>query len=319
MTAPVFAAQPYSGIATFGRAPLAMDSTGYDVSIVGIPYDGSVSYRSGTRFGPRAIREQSLLLWGYNNAQSVAPFKTLRIADLGDIDVIPPDIIATHREIERAATKIIATDSKLISLGGDHSISLPLLRAHAKKHGPVALIHFDAHPDTWDSEYPGQKFSHGTPFRRGIEEGLIDTSAYLQIGIRGPTNGPEDYRDAIGLGARMMTFDECQRMGTDAIVSEIQSRIGNRPAYVTLDIDAVDPAFAPGTGTPEVGGFTSYEILKLVRGLRGLNLIGFDLVEVSPPFDPAQITSILAANLVFEFLSLCCPVAPLSNSAGPIC
>ena len=303
-TAPVFAAQPYSGIATFGRCPIASDPHGYDVSIVGIPYDGSVSYRSGTRFGPRAIREQSLLLWGYNNAQAIAPFKTLKVADLGDIDVVPPDIVATHREIERAATGIVAAGTTLISLGGDHSISLPLLRAHAKKHGPLAVIHFDAHPDTWDSEYPGQRYSHGTPFRRAIEESLLDTSAYVQIGIRGPTNGPEDYLDAINLGARMFTQDECQRGGIEAVLNEVRSRIGTRATYVTLDIDAVDPAFAPGTGTPEVGGFSSYEILRLVRGLRGLNLVGFDLVEVSPPFDSANITAILASNLVFEFLSL---------------
>lgn len=304
MNSPVFAAQPYSGIASFGRVPVATDANGFDVSIIGVPYDGSVSYRSGTRFGPRAIREQSLLLWGYNNSQNVAPFKTLKVADMGDIDVVPPDIVATHREIERAANRIITAGSTLISLGGDHSISLPLLRAHARKHGPVAVVHFDAHPDTWDSEYPGQPYSHGTPFRRAIEESLIDTNAYLQIGIRGPTNGPEDYLDAIGFGARMMTLDEIRRVGIQAVISEIQSRVGNRPTYVTLDIDAVDPAFAPGTGTPEVGGLTSYEMLQLIRGLRGLNLVGFDLVEVSPPFDSANITAILAANLVFEFLSL---------------
>ena len=304
MTAPLFAAQPYSGIASFGRVPVVTDTTGYDVSIAGIPYDGSVSYRSGTRFGPRAIREQSLLLWGYNNAQQVAPFKSLKIADVGDFDVIPPDIVATHREIERGATRILATGSKLISIGGDHSVTLPLLRAHASKHGPLAVVHFDAHPDTWDSEYPGQRYSHGTPFRRAIEESLIDTSAYLQIGIRGPTNGPEDYLDAVGLGARMMTFDECRRKGIEAVLSEVHSKVGPRPTYVSLDIDAVDPAFAPGTGTPEVGGFSSYEMLQLVRGLRGLNLVGFDLVEVSPPFDSANITAILGANLVFEFLSL---------------
>ena len=304
MKSPVFAAQPYSGIASFGRCPIVSDPQGYDVSIVGVPYDGSVSYRSGTRFGPRAIREQSLLLWGYNNAQHVAPFKSLKVADLGDIDVVPPDIVATHHEIERAASRMIASGSKLISLGGDHSISLPLLRAHAKKYGPLAVVHFDAHPDTWDSEYPGQRFSHGTPFRRAIEESLIDTSAYFQIGIRGPTNGPEDYLDAKRLGARMVTFDEFRRVGIGAILNEVTSCIGDKPTYVTLDIDAVDPAFAPGTGTPEVGGFSSYEMLQLVRGLRGTNLIGFDLVEVSPPFDSANITSILAANLVFEFLSL---------------
>lgn len=304
MTAPVFAAQPYAGIATFGRVPLVTDSSGFDVSILGIPYDSSVSYRSGTRFGPRAIREQSMLLWGYNNSQEVAPFKQLRIADLGDADIVPPDIRVTHQEIEKKATSIIETGSLLVSIGGDHSISLPLLRSHAKKYGPMAVVHFDAHPDTWDSEYPGQPYSHGTPFRRALEESLIDPDAYVQMGIRGPTNGPEDYEDALKLGARMITFDEFHRVGLDTVLKEIQSRIGDRPTYVTLDIDAVDPAFAPGTGTPEVGGFTSYEILQLVRGLRGLNLKGFDLVEVSPPFDPTGITAILGANLVFEFLSL---------------
>jgi agmatinase len=304
MTSPVFAAQPYSGIASFGRLPVGNAPEDWEVSIVGIPYDGSVSYRSGARFGPRAIREQSLLLWGYNNVQHVAPFKTLKVADLGDIDVVPPDIVATHREIERTASRIVAAGSTMISLGGDHSISLPLLRAHAKKHGPVAVIHFDAHPDTWDSEYPGQPYSHGTPFRRAIEESLIDTDRYVQIGIRGPTNGPEDYEDATRLGARMMTFDDFRRLGVEAVLNEIRSRIGDCPTYLTLDIDAVDPAYAPGTGTPEVGGFTSYEMLQLVRGLRGLNLVGFDLVEVSPPFDSSGITAILAANLAFEFLSL---------------
>lgn len=304
MTNPTFAAQPYSGIASFGRVPIARDSTNCDVAIVGVPYDSSVSYRSGTRFGPRAIREQSMLLWGYNNAQKVAPFKSLRIADLGDIDVVPPDITATHRQIETAAQQIIQTESLLVTLGGDHSITLPLLRAHAKKYGPVAVVHFDAHPDTWDTEYPGQRYSHGTGFRRAIEESLIDPAAYLQIGIRGPTNGPEDYEDAIRFGARMITFDEFRRVGIEIIRDEIRTKVASRPTYVTLDIDAVDPAFAPGTGTPEVGGFSSYEMLQLVRGLYGLNLIGFDLVEVSPQYDTASITSILASNLVFEFLSL---------------
>ena len=313
MTTPVFAAQPYAGIATFGRMPMVNDASGFDVSILGVPYDGSVSYRSGTRFGPRAIREQSLLLWGYNNAQQVSPFKQLRIADLGDTDVIPPDIRATHQEIERKATSIIQTGSLLISIGGDHSISLPLLRSHAKKYGPMAVVHFDAHPDTWDSEYPGQPYSHGTPFRRALEESLVDPAAYVQIGIRGPTNGPEDYEDAIRLGARMITFDEYHRVGVDAVLKEVQTRVGKRPTYVTLDIDAVDPAFAPGTGTPEVGGLTSYEILQLVRGLHGLDLKGFDLVEVSPPFDAAGITSILGANLIFEFLSLLAKKQPFST------
>ena len=304
MTTPIFAAQPYAGIATFGRTPHLTDATGADVAILGVPYDSSTSYRAGTRFGPRAIREQSLLLWGYNNAQHVAPFRALKVVDVGDVDVVPPDILATHRQIELAARRVLEAGAKLVTLGGDHSISLPLLRAHALQHGPMAVVHFDAHPDTWDSEYPNQPYSHGTPFKRAIEEGLIDTSAYLQIGIRGPTNGPQDYTDAIALGARMVTLDEFRRCSLVDVLDEIRKTVGSKPVYVTLDIDVVDPAYAPGTGTPEVGGLTSYEILQLVRGLRGLNTIGFDLVEVSPPYDHSDITSILAANLAFEFLSL---------------
>lgn len=304
MSDPVFAAQPYAGIASFGRVPHTTDVQGVDAVILGVPYDSSTSYRSGARFGPRAIREQSMLLWGYNNAQQVAPFRSLKVIDYGDVDVVPPSITATHLQIELVASKILSSGARLITLGGDHSISLPLLRAHARQHGAVAVVHFDAHPDTWDSEYPGQPYSHGTPFKRAIEEGLIDTSAYFQIGIRGPTNGPQDYIDATNLGARMITLDEFRQRSVADVIQEVRAKVGDRPTYVTLDIDAVDPAFAPGTGTPEVGGLTSYEILQLVRGLRGLKMIGFDLVEVAPPYDPTQITSILAANLVFEFLSL---------------
>jgi agmatinase/guanidinopropionase len=299
-----FDAQPYAGIATFGRRPYTRDLTGVQVVIVGIPYDGSTSYRSGTRFGPRALREQSLLLWGYNNVQGVAPFQKLRIVDYGDIDVVPVDVIATHRAIEQQVGGIVMQGCTVIALGGDHSITLPLLRAQVQKHGPVAVIHFDAHPDTWDREFGDQKYSHGTPFRRAIEEGLIDTQAYLQIGIRGPTAGPQDYIDAVRLGARMITLEEALEKGTAAVVEEIRERVGAKPVYLSLDIDALDPAFAPGTGTPEVGGFSSHQMLQMLRGLRGLNLIGFDLVEVSPPFDHSQITAILGANLVFEYLSL---------------
>ena len=299
-----FSAQPYQGICTFGRRPHTRELSGVDIAILGVPYDSSTSYRSGARFGPRAIREQSLLLWGYNNAQQIAPFEVLNVVDYGDVDVIPVDIVATHQAIERTAATILQSGSRLISLGGDHSISLPLLRAHHKRHGPLAVVHFDAHPDTWDEEYPTFKYSHGTPFRRAIEEGLIDTAAYLQIGIRGPTAGPQDYADARQLGARLITFDEATDLGVRNVLAEIQQRVGPRPVYVTLDIDAVDPAFAPGTGTPEVGGFTSHQMLQLLRGLTGLKLVGADLVEVAPPFDSQNNTAILAANLVFELLSL---------------
>lgn len=299
-----FAAQPYAGIATFARCPHRPTPEPADVAIIGVPYDSSTSYRSGTRFGPRAIREQSLLLWGYNNAQRVNPLKQLKIVDAGDVDVVPVDVLATHQAIEAKAAQWLGAGCRLVTIGGDHSISLPLLRAHHRLHGPMAVVHFDAHPDTWNEEYPGHRYSHGTPFRRALEEGPIDPAAYIQIGIRGPTAGPEDYTDALDLGVRMITRDELAERGIPAVLSEVHDRIGQRPVYLTFDIDAVDPAFAPGTGTPEVGGLTSYEALQLVRGLWGLRLVGADLVEVSPPYDPTQITSILAANLIFEWLSL---------------
>jgi len=295
---------PFVGIGSFGRSAFVADPAGFDAAVLGVPYDSSTSYRSGCRFGPRAIREQSLLLWGYNNAQQVAPFEVLKLCDAGDVHVVPVDIAATHRAIEAAADHVLNSGAHLVSLGGDHSITLPLLRSHAQKYGPVAVVHFDAHPDTWDSEYPGHRHSHGTPFIRAIEEGLIDTTAYVQIGIRGPTGGPQDYANALRLGARMITLDEFRTLTIADVVAEVRQLIGTKRFYLTLDIDCVDPAFAPGTGTPEVGGFTSYEILQLVRGLRNLNLVGCDLVEVSPPYDHAGITAILAANLVFEFLSL---------------
>ncbi|HTI52320.1 MAG TPA: agmatinase [Planctomycetaceae bacterium] len=298
-----FSMQPYQGIATFGRRPHTRDVARVDVAIVGVPYDGATSYRSGARFGPRAIREQSLLLWGYNNALGIAPFEVLQVIDYGDVDVVPVDVIATQRAILATVGSLVSAGVYVLTLGGDHSISLPLLRAHAAHHGPLAVVHLDAHPDTWDVEFGEHRYSHGTPFRRAIEEGLVDTAAYLQVGIRGPTVGPQDYVDARRLGARLITLDEAFDRGIPAVVDEIITRVGARPVYVTVDIDAVDPAFAPGTGTPEVGGFTSHQALQLIRGLADLNVIGGDLVEVSPPYDHAQITAILAANLVFEILS----------------
>ena len=308
-----YAAQPYQGIATFGRRPHTRDVDQADVAIVGVPYDSATSYRSGTRFGPRSIREQSLLLWGFNNALQVAPFEKLRVIDYGDVNVVPVDVVATHRAIEHEVRALLEAGLKVVTLGGDHSISLPLLIAHAGRHGPLAVVHFDAHPDTWDAEFEGHPYSHGTPFRRALEEGLIDPGAYLQVGIRGPTAGPQDYRDAEALGARMVTLDAALERGIPAVIAEIRERVGSRQVYVTLDIDAVDPAFAPGTGTPEVGGFTSHQMLSLLRGLAGLNVIGADLVEVSPPFDHSHITSILAANLAFEILS----VMALGSSPSP--
>lgn len=299
-----FPMQPYQGIPTFGRRRHTREPVQGDVAIVGVPYDGATSYRSGARFGPRAIREQSLLLWGYNNALRVAPFESLSVVDFGDVDVVPVDVLATQRAIEREVGAILAAGASVISLGGDHSISLPLLRAHASRLGPLAVLHFDSHPDTWDAEFGEHRYSHGTPFRRAIEEGLIDVAGYLQVGIHGPTAGPQDYEDARALGGRMITLDEVQSRGLPAVINEIIAVIGRKRVYVTLDIDVVDPAYAPGTGTPEVGGLTSHQMLQLLRGLAGLELAGADLVEVAPLYDHAQITAILAANLVFEMLSV---------------
>jgi len=296
--------QPFMGLVTFGRRPHTRDVTGADVAVVGVPFDGGTSHRSGTRFGPRKIREMSLLLWGYNNPLGVAPFDALNVIDYGDVESVPVNIERTYANVEREVSAILDAGVTVLALGGDHSITLPLLRAHARRFGALAIVHFDSHPDTWDSEYSGQPYSHGTPFRRAIEEGLVDTGAYVQVGIRGPTSGLDDLEEARHLGARVITIDEAMAGGLPAVLQEIHARAAGKKVYVSLDIDAVDPAFAPGTGTPEVGGFTSYDMLQLVRGLRGLDLVGFDIVEVSPPYDHGDITAILASNLAFEFLSL---------------
>ncbi len=296
--------EPFHGITTFMRLPASRDLEGINAAIVGVPFDSGATYRSGTRFGPRKIRESSLLIWGFNQVLNVFPTAELKIVDYGDVSVVPMDIMATMENITQEVKGIINHEVAVVALGGDHSISLPLLRAHVSKYGELAVIHFDSHPDTWDQEFEDQPFSHGTPYRRAIEEKLIDTNAYLQIGIRGPTSGPNDLSEAREMGAKVLTIDRVFEMGIPSVVEEMRALVGDRPVYVSLDIDSVDPAFAPGTGTPEVGGLSSYQILQLVRGMRGLNIVGFDLVEVSPPYDHGDITSILAANLAFEFISL---------------
>jgi agmatinase len=296
--------QPFSGIPTFMRRPASREMEGVDVAIVGIPFDSGTSYRSGTRFGPRKIREASLTMWGYNTELHCAPAEELNVVDYGDVDVIPVDIEATMQAIAAEVGAVLAQGVTVVALGGDHSVTLPLLRAHAAHFGPLAVVHFDSHPDTWDREYSDHRYSHGTPFRRAIEEGLIDTTAYVQVGIRGPVASAQDLDDARCLGAHVLTIYQAFEMGVPAVIRAMRETVGERPVYVSLDIDVADPSYAPGTGTPEVGGFTSYQMLQLVRGLSGLNLVGFDLVEVSPPYDHGEITAILAANLVFEFLSL---------------
>ena len=291
------------GIPSFMRLPVTRELKGVDVAVMGVPFDSGTSYRTGTRFGPRKIREASLMIWGHNSTLNVSPLKKLNVVDYGDVSVVPTSIEHTMTAITNADSEIINTGATLITLGGDHSIALPLLRAHAKKYGPVSLVHIDAHIDTWESEFEEVKYSHGTPFRYALQEGLIRAGEYMQIGIRGPLSGENDYADAKKLGARTVTIHEVMEKGIPEILKEVHQRMKG-PVYLTVDIDSADPAFAPGTGTPEVGGLTSYQLLQLARGLHGLNLIGFDLVEVSPPYDHGDITAILASNIVFEYLSL---------------
>jgi agmatinase/guanidinopropionase len=306
--------EPFHGITTFMRLPASRKLEGIDVAIVGIPFDSGTTYRSGARFGPRSIRQSSLMLWGFNRAFDVSPAQELKIVDYGDASVVPVDIEETMENITRETTEVIQAGATVVALGGDHSISLPLLRAHAAKYGELAVVHFDSHPDTWDREFANQRYSHGTPFRRAIEEKLIDAGAYCQVGIRGTFADPDMQRALGSRTVKVLTMDQLMDSGIPSALNEIHTTVRERPVYVSLDIDAVDPAFAPGTGTPEVGGLSSYQILQLVRGLRGLNLIGFDLVEVSPAYDHADITSILAANLAFEFLSM---LASRQASAWP--
>ena len=290
----------YVGIPSFMRQRVTRDCSGADVAIVGVPFDtGATSNRSGSRFGPRKIREASLLLWGFNRHFGITPLELLNVVDYGDVVVDSIRLEESMHAITADVDTILSAGATVIALGGDHSISLSLLRAHAKRFGPLAMIHFDSHVDTEQDS-----LDHGTVFRHAIAEGLIDTSAWVQVGIRGPVACPEEVEGSKDLGALVLGIDDCFSLGIPGVLQAIHSRIGDRPAYVSLDIDAVDPAYAPGTGTPEVGGLSSYQMLQLVRGLRGLDLVGFDLVEVCPPYDVADITSILAANLVFEFLSL---------------
>ncbi len=296
-----FVSPRFAQVATFMRLPQSRDLAAMDTAIVGIPFDGGTSYRPGSRFGPREIRNQSSLLRPYNPAVKALPFVTRRVADYGDVDVAPVSIEKTYALIEGEVARILAADVLPISVGGDHSISLPILRAVAKRHGPVALIHFDAHCDTWD-QYFGGKYFHGTMFRRAVEEGLIDPRRTIHIGIRGSLYAESDFDFQKEQGMEVLPIGDVKERGIGYIAERLE-RLKERKTYVSFDIDTVDPAFAPGTGTPEVGGLTSYEAVSLVRLLAGFQTVGFDLVEVSPLYDgPGQITALLAANLIYEFL-----------------
>lgn len=274
-----------------------------DFIVTGIPFDSGQSFRTGARFGPEAIRDFSILLRPYNPEQEINLFDYISGVDYGDIPVIPGYIQDTYDKIEAGLTPVVEQGIVPIVLGGDHSITLGELRAIAKKHGPVALLQFDAHSDTWDS-YFGKKYNHGTVFRRAIEEGLLDVERSLQIGMRGGLYGIEDLADARGLGLDVYTTNQYKKAGVEKMLETIHQRIGSGPAFLSFDIDFLDPAYAPGTGTPEVSGASIDDALAFVRGLARINFVGFDLVEVLPAYDHGQITAAAAANIVFEFITL---------------
>jgi guanidinobutyrase / D-arginase len=292
----------YAGPATFARLPRLDEVSHADVAIVGVPFDSGVSYRPGARFGPSHIRESSRLLRPFNPALEVSPFTSQQVADAGDIAVNPFSIDEAISAVERAARDLVGRSGRLLTLGGDHTIALPLLRAVAAAHGPVAVVHFDAHLDTWDT-YFGAAYTHGTPFRRASEEGLLDRSGCLHVGIRGPLYAAADLTDDAELGFQIVPATELDYLGVAGLTERIQARVGERPVYVSVDIDVLDPAHAPGTGTPEAGGMTSRELLAALRSFSQLNLVGADIVEVAPAYDHAQITGIAAAHAAYELLS----------------
>jgi agmatinase len=294
----------FAGVSTFMRLPHIPDAKRLDVALVGVPFDGGVSYRPGPRFGPRHIRDQSALIRPYNPVLNVSPFSQLRVGDYGDVAINPLSIEDTFQKITSELNRILSENATPLCVGGDHSILLPILRSIHATHGPVALIQLDAHSDTWD-EYWGVKYSHGTPVRRAIEERLLDEPYILQVGIRGQWYDDQDLEFANRHKIHIITAEEFHEHGL-ALVRQKLKMFAGRKTYLSLDIDVVDPAFAPGTGTPQVGGLSSHQILSLVRELAGIQFVGADLVEVSPPFDSAEITSLLAANLLFEQLCLLC-------------
>ncbi len=293
----------FEGIRTFMRLPHVTELEDVDFAIVGVPFDTGATYRVGARFGPAGIRDNSVLLRPYNPAQQIEIFKHCAGADYGDLPIMPGYLQESHRMIADGAKTVFGQGIIPVFMGGDHSVSLPLLRAAKEKYGPVALVHFDAHSDLWHG-YFDQKDTHGTPFRRALEEGLIDPARSSQVGLRGPLYDQEDHQMSAEAGFMAITGPDLHRMGMEQAVEKIKDRVGSGPAYLTFDIDFVDPAYAPGTGTPEPGGFTGYEALFLVRGLTEIDFIGYDMVEVMPSYDPAQITSLLAENIMYEFISL---------------
>jgi agmatinase len=301
----------FAGPPTFAQLPRLDEVDHADLAVVGVPFDAGVSYRPGARFGPAHIRASSRLLRPYNPAMHISPFAAQQVVDAGDIAANPFSLHEAVAQVERSARALRERTPRLLVLGGDHTVALPMLRALASRE-PVAVVHFDAHLDTWDT-YFGAAYTHGTPFRRASEEGLLDTSACVHVGTRGPLYGARDLVDDRELGFAMVPATEIDALGAGGVAERIRARVGDRPVYLSIDIDVLDPAFAPGTGTPEAGGMTSRELLAVLRGLAGLDIVGADIVEVAPAYDHAEITGIAAAHTAYELLSAMAP-APREQS-----
>ncbi|WP_315137406.1 agmatinase [Achromobacter marplatensis] len=293
----------YSGIPTFMRVPLAGGLDDFDIALAGVPFDGGVTARPGARFGPREIRNMSTMMRAIHHVTGFNPFAACKVADVGDVpftDVF--HLERAHDDIRRFFEPIFAAGKKALIAGGDHSITFPVFQAIAPRE-PLGMVHIDAHTDTWDY-FVGSKFSHGSPFRRAVEAGLLDPKRTIQIGIRGAQNTDEGWRYSLDSGMRVVFIEEFDKVGVDAIIREARRVVGNGPAYLSVDVDGLDPVYAPGTGTPEVGGLSTRETLALLRGLDGMDFVGADVVEVSPPYDPSGNTALLGATLMYECLCL---------------
>ena len=293
----------FCNMGTFMRLPRAEEAKDLDVAILGVPFDTGSSFSTGSTFGPNGIRKISAMIKPNNVIMGVNIMDTLKAADLGDVPIIPGYIRESYEAIEKSVSEVLKDNATPLVLGGDHAITLGELRAISKKYGKVSLIHFDSHLDLNESVF-GQPYNHGTPFRRALEEGLIDPSTSIQIGMRGSLYDPDDFKIAADLGFKVIPGYELHKMSAEELGKIIKERVGDTKVFLTFDIDFVDPAYAPGTGTPEVGGFTSYETLTYIQQLKDINFVGFDIVEVAPEYDCSEITAYMAANIGFEFMSI---------------
>ncbi|MFQ5775538.1 MAG: agmatinase [Kiloniellaceae bacterium] len=305
----------FSGIATFMRLRHVSEPAGIDIGLIGVPWDGGTTNRAGARHGPRQIRDMSTMARNVHHRSRIKPFELCRCADLGDVPVNPIDLEDTLQRIERFFARVHAAGVVPLAAGGDHLITLPIMRAIAGER-PVGMVHFDAHTDTWDRYFGDHFYTHGTPFRRAIEEGLLDPKRTVQIGIRGALYSDGDGDWGLEQGIRVIDIDEFYDMGVDAVIAEARRVVGEGPTYVSFDVDGLDPVYAPGTGTPEIGGFTTYEAQRMLRGLQGLNLVAGDVVEVAPPFDPSGNTAIVGATMMFEILCVLADAVAARRVAG---